>query len=109
MEQDTKELKFKLKVLEKLLVLGVDEKELSNMGALDFWAIYRTSKFSEREGDMLIELAETIGKKQLYRNGIGKDLNEILCNYLKAEKVLTEKPRNEEKSLGSYYNAEYAP
>ena len=66
MEQDTKELKFKLKVLEKLLVLGVDEKELSNMGALDFWAIYRTSKFSEREGDMLIELAEAIGKKQLY-------------------------------------------
>ncbi len=44
-----------------------------------------------------------------YRNGIGKDLNEILCNYLKAEKVLTEKPRNEEKPLGSYYNAEYAP
>lgn len=66
MEQETKELKFKLKVLEKLLLLGVDEKEFSNMGALDFWAIYRTSKFSEREGDMLIELAETIGKKQLY-------------------------------------------
>ena len=66
MEQDTKELKFKLKVLEKLLVLGVDEKELSNMGALDFWAIYRTSKFSEREGDMLIELAEKKKKKQLY-------------------------------------------
>lgn len=66
MEQETKELKFKLKVLEKLLLLGVNEKELSNMGALDFWAIYRTSKFSEREGDMLIELAEAIGKKQLY-------------------------------------------
>ena len=66
MEQEIKELKFKLKVLEKLLLLGVDEKELSNMGALDFWAIYRTSKFSEREGDMLIELAQAIGKKQLY-------------------------------------------
>lgn len=66
MEQDTKELKFKLKVLEKLLLMGVNEKDLSNMGALDFWAIYRTSKFSERKGDMLIELAQTIGKKQLY-------------------------------------------
>ena len=66
MKQDTKELKFKLKVLEKLLLMGVNEKDLSNMGALDFWAIYRTSKFSERKGDMLIELAQTIGKKQLY-------------------------------------------
>ena len=27
-----------------------------------------------------------------YRNGIGKDLNEILCNYLKAEKIMPEKP-----------------
>lgn len=27
-----------------------------------------------------------------YGNGIGKDLNEILCNYLKAEKLMPDKP-----------------
>lgn len=66
MEQESKELKVKLKVLEKLILMGVTEKDLSHFGALDFWEIYRKNKFSDKEGDMLIRLAEAIGKKQLF-------------------------------------------
>ena len=66
MEQESKELKIKLKVLEKLILMGITEKDLSHFGALDFWEIYRKNKFSDKEGDMLIKLADAIGKKQLF-------------------------------------------
>lgn len=66
MEQEIKELRLKLKVLEKLIMMGITEKDLTHFGATDFWDIYRRNKLSDREGDMLIKIAEAVGKKQLY-------------------------------------------
>ena len=37
MEQGNKELKLKLKVLEKIIGLGITEKDLSHFEAKDFW------------------------------------------------------------------------
>ena len=66
MEQGNKELKLKLKVLEKIIGLGITEKDLSHFEAKDFWEIMKHNKLSEREGDMLIKIADAISKKQLY-------------------------------------------
>lgn len=66
MEKTEKELRLKLRVLEKLMLMRFDEKALNTFGAKEFFEIYKKHKLSEAEGEILLELIEAVKKKRLY-------------------------------------------
>ena len=65
-ETSIKELRLKLKVLEKIISIGITEKDMTNFSAKDYWELYKSNKFSEKEGDILLEMIEYVKKKKLY-------------------------------------------
>lgn len=64
--KESKDLKIKLKVLEKLILTGLSEKDLTKFGAKEFFELYRKNKFSDRDGEVLLELIEAIKNKKLF-------------------------------------------